>query len=384
MTWTQYPGHGVGRKLLTRDGWASRWTAHVTAPIVLAPETIQAVVGLSAGRLEDATALGVGSSKREYVQCGGVENAVQTLESFLDHRGVNYRKDMSSPGPAWSGCSRLSTYLAWGNLSIRQVYQRTRSRRLELAQARRAGTDVDSRWGASLGAFEQRLRWHCHFIQKLEDEPAIEFQNMSGAYDGLREDEFDTARFDAWCAGQTGYPLVDACMRALHASGWINFRMRAMLMSFASYQLWLHWRPTALHLARLFLDYEPGIHYSQSQMQSGVTGINAIRIYSPIKQVADHDPRGEFIRQYCPELAQVPDAYIAEPHKMPGHVQRTSGCVIGTHYPRPIVEHGSAYRQARARMYAIKGTRAARDTAAQVYAKHGSRRRPRQRPGQRA
>jgi deoxyribodipyrimidine photo-lyase len=383
VPWTEHPGHGVVRRLATRDGWASRWTAHVNAPIVPAPEAIQPVAGVPAGRLQDPTLLGIDSSKRVHVQSGGIDCALQTLESFLELRGVNYRKDMSSPGPAWNGCSRLSTYLAWGNLSIRQVYQRTRSRRLEVTQARRAGTDMDPRWGGSLGAFEQRLRWHCHFIQKLEDEPDIEFQNMSRAYDGLREDAFDNARFDAWCAGQTGYPMVDACIRALHQSGWINFRMRAMLMSFASYHLWLHWRPTALHLARLFLDYEPGIHYSQSQMQSGVTGINAIRIYSPIKQVADHDPHGEFIRQYCPELARVPDAYIAEPHKMPGPVQRASGCVIGTHYPFPIVENGNAYRQARARIYAVKGTSAARKTAAKVYAKHGSRRRPRQRQGQR-
>ena len=100
-------------------------------------------------------------------------------------------------------------------------------------------------------------------MQKLEDEPEIEFRNFNRAYDGLREDEFNDEYFEAWCHGRTGYPMVDACMRALHQTGWINFRMRAMLVSFASYHLWLHWRQPALYLARLFLDYEPGIHYSQ-------------------------------------------------------------------------------------------------------------------------
>ena len=183
--------------------------------------------------------------------------------------------------------------------------------------------------------------------------------------------------------GQTGYPLVDACMRALQRSGWINFRMRAMLVSFASYQLWLHWRPTALHLAGLFVDYEPGIHYSQVQMQSGVTGINTVRIYSPVKQVADQDPSGVFIRRYCPELAHVPDACIAEPHRMNALEQREAGCVIGSDYPAPIVEHAEAYREARQRIYKRRGTSEARSAARGVYQRHGSRKRSAQRRQQR-
>ncbi|MEM7084494.1 MAG: FAD-binding domain-containing protein, partial [Pseudomonadota bacterium] len=250
-----------------------------------------------------------------------------------------------------------------------------------LRQVRAGARGEASRWRGSIKAFGERLRWHCHFIQKLEDEPDIEFQNMSRAYDGLREDAFDPVRFDAWAAGRTGYPMVDACMRALHESGWINFRMRAMLVSFASYHLWLHWRPTALHLARLFLDYEPGIHFSQVQMQSGVTGINTFRIYSPIKQAAEQDPQGVFIRKYCPELAHVPAAYLAEPHRMPHSVQLRSGCVIGQDYPPPIVDHITAYRSARSKMYAIKGTSEAREEAQRVFVKHGSRRGPRGSPG---
>ena len=86
--------------------------------------------------------------------------------------------------------------------------------------------------------------------------------------------------------------MVDACMRALRHTGWLNFRMRAMMASFSSYHLWLHWREPAMYLGGLFLDFEPGIHFSQFQMQSGTTGINTIRIYSPAKQAKDQDPQG--------------------------------------------------------------------------------------------
>ena len=377
IAWTQVPTNGVVRRLRSRDGWSRLWLGRMNEAILPAPDSIQPVSNVSSEGVRSPETLGMASSARSDAQRGGVQAADQTLRSFVNTRGVDYRRDLSSPVTAWNGCSRLSPYLAWGNLSMRQVYQSVRDRSAQLKRERKSDHNPEAdRWIPSLAAYAGRLRWHCHFIQKLEDQPSIEHINMSRAYDGLREDEFDPARFEAWCVGATGYPLVDACMRALHRTGWINFRMRAMLVSFASYHLWLDWRPTSVFLARQFLDFEPGIHFSQVQMQSGVTGINTVRIYSPIKQVRDQDPKGVFIRQFCPELQHVPVDHLAEPHKMPARVQRTAGCVIGKDYPAPIVEHASAYREARRRIHAVKRTGEAAAEARRVYKKHGSRRRP--------
>jgi deoxyribodipyrimidine photo-lyase len=234
-----------------------------------------------------------------------------------------------------------------------------------------------------LRGFSGRLRWHCHFMQKLESEPAIEFRHFARACDGLRPGDdapgtpawgaTQDARLHAWREGLTGYPMVDACMRSLNATGWLNFRMRAMLVSFASYHLWLHWRPTGLHLARQFTDFEAGIHWSQMQMQSGTTGINTLRIYSPSKQALDQDPQGDIIRRWVPELAQVPLAWLHRPWTMDASLQRESGCVLGQHYPAPIVDEQAAARAAKDAMYGLRKGRTAQAEADRIQEQHGSR-----------
>jgi deoxyribodipyrimidine photo-lyase len=301
---------------------------------------------------------------RKLLQAAGEKAAHRTLQSFLQVRGYDYRKVLSSPLSAQDGCSRLSPHLAFGTISLRTVHQAT--------EAAIASTP-DRALAYGLRGFAGRLRWHCHFMQKLEDEPGIEFHNFARVCDGLREDDFNADYFAAWCEGQTGYPMVDACMRSLLATGWLNFRMRAMLVSFASYHLWLHWRPTGLFLARQFLDFEPGIHWSQMQMQSGTTGINTLRMYSPTKQAMDQDPSGLFIRRWVPELGRVPLPYLAEPWKMDLSVQRVAGCAIGSDYPAPIVDDKVAVKSAKDRMYALRTTEQARTEAGQVQARHGSR-----------
>ncbi len=375
IPWTEVPQDGVIRRLKSRDGWAGRWARRMDEPITEPPARIQPAE-VAPGPIRSLAELGLPPSSKPGAQRGGETIARETLDSFLFTRGVSYRKEMSSPVEGWDGCSRLSPYLAWGAISMRQVHQALQQRREQIKADKAAGKELPSTWLPSLSSFAGRLRWHCHFMQKLEDEPAIEFENMHRVYDGLRENDFNSAYFEAWKRGETGYPMVDACMRCLHETGWINFRMRAMLVSFASYHLWLHWRPTAVWLARHFLDFEPGIHFSQFQMQSGTTGINTVRIYSPAKQVKDQDPEGVFLKRWLPELEGVPGEFLAEPHTMPPLLQQGAGCVIGRDYPAPAVDHKQAYDAARRRMYELRRRTEARAEAKRVYQKHGSRRRP--------
>lgn len=363
IVWQEFTQTGVVRRLGNRQGWAGRWQVRMSAPLCTLDKAFTAAVTLNQPDLPTVASLGLVPHKRT-LQPSGEKAALRTLESFLQERGRNYRKAISSPLSAENGCSRLSPYLAFGALSMRAVHH---------ASERTIAQTPDRALAFALRGFTGRLRWHCHFIQKLEDEPEIEFRNFARVCDGLRENEFNDAYFAAWCAGRTGYPMVDACMRSLVATGWLNFRMRAMLVSFASYHLWLHWRQTGLFLARQFLDFEPGIHWSQMQMQSGTTGINTLRIYSPTKQARDHDPQGLFIRQWVPELARVPLSFLAEPWRMDSIEQRMSGCAIGVDYPAPIVEDKAATKAAKDRMYGLRKSNRAREEAQDVQERHGSR-----------
>lgn len=377
IPWKEYPHNGVIRRLKSRDGWAGAWARRMSERLAECPEHVSVPEEFEWGQIPtvDQVMPNAGNVVG-YLQRGGESTATSTLESFLADRGGDYRGSMSSPLTAETSCSRLSPYLAWGNLSIKQVQQAT-ARRLGDLSCDFGNTDGAARTSRirSLKSFMSRLSWHCHFIQKMESEPEIQFRNICRLYDGLREGEFNSEHFEAWKKGRTGFPMIDACMRYLHHYRWINFRMRAMLMSFAAYHLWLHWREPSTFLARQFLDFEPGIHFSQCQMQSGVTGINTIRIYSPSKQLLDQDPKGEFVRRWIPELEHVPLAFLAEPHRMSIDEQTRYRCRIGVDYPSPIVHDKTAVRYAKERIYAIRQTDEAKDAAAKVFLKHGSRKR---------
>ncbi len=375
IIWFEHRQHGVLRGLKKRNAWNTNWAQLMHSPqftvgCTIVDKTMQGTLHKmfpceswpqTSGWFRNNESC---SQPCTQPQAGGRAAGLTSLNSFLGSRSGSYVGGISSPLKATTACSRLSPYLSLGCLSMREVVQATQ------AQINDESTNAYKKRG--LNNFLSRLHWHCHFIQKLESEPEIEWRNMHTGFDGLREPEFNPEHFTRLISATTGWPLVDACVTMLKETGWLNFRMRAMLISVASYPLWLHWREVGNWLASQFVDYEPGIHWSQVQMQAGTTGINTTRVYNPIKQAMDHDPDGQFVRRWLPVLQKVPDKWIFAPWKMPQDVQLECGVILGRDWPLPIVDLTQATRESKKRFHDRK--KASYDTAlnSKILEKHAS------------
>jgi len=350
ISWIECQSNAVIRGLQDRKTWDRAWARFMRDQIIKINTDHLNMISVDFGGVN------IPSFERDSnFQKGGVTEAQATLDDFFSIRGQDYYKFISKPHKSRSSCSRMSAYIAYGNISIRQIYQKI------LENWNRAG------WRRSMAALSSRIHWHCHFIQKFESECRIENETINAGYQNfpyLVEEE-EHADFISWFNGNTGFPLIDASMRALKHSGYINFRSRAMVVSFACHYLRIHWKLVAKALARLFLDFEPGIHYSQIQMQAGVTGINAIRIYNPKKQALDHDPEALFIKTWIPELSSHQPEYVIN---LP--LQSNDLFASESNYPQAKYNFQERIRESKDLLWQWKKSIHVKQNNAKILAKH--------------
>jgi deoxyribodipyrimidine photo-lyase len=252
----------------------------------------------------------------------GMGGARRRLARFLERiDGYAEQRDF----PAVKGVSYLSVHNRFGTVSIRRLAREARAR----------GSEGARTWLSE-------LVWRDFFFQVLWHHPRAAREAFHARYADL-EWPNDPALLAAWREARTGYPLVDAAMRQLEATGFMHNRLRMVAASFLAKDLLVDWRLGERHFAERLNDFDLAANNGGWQWAAS-TGCDAqpwFRIFNPVTQSERFDPRGEFIRRYVPELARVPDARIHAPWTMTPEEQRAAGCLVGRDYPAPVVDHAA-------------------------------------------
>lgn len=354
ITWQECQTNGIIRGIKDRRNWDQKWLQNIKTEPIANSFNKTPVQFESHSDLPEKLKKELQNYPKKF-QSAGEDHAWKYLNSFCYDRGKNYKKNISKPELSRKSCGRISPYLAWGNLSVRQVYHFVKNHPNYI------------KYKSAFSGMLTRLKWRDHFMQKFEMEVEYEKFCINRGYEFL-DHKNDDKLLESWKEGKTGFPLIDASMRCLIETGWINFRMRAMLVSFLCHHLDQDWRRGTKHLAKLFLDYEPGIHYPQFQMQAGTTGVNTIRIYNPVKNSLDHDNEAIFIKKWVPELRELPLEFIHQPWEI--SEMDKSFYEIETDYPPPVIDLKNEGRRARDKIWKHREHPQVKEETKRILAKH--------------
>lgn len=315
-----------------KKAWLAKLAPRHIAPLEIG-QLASRLAPTTAGSLPAHEALGF--ERAEPALPAGMSGGARLWKSFRKRlAGYAARRDF----PALDATSQMSVHLRFGTISVRELVRHARTRHSEGAQA----------WLAE-------LIWREFYFAILAARPDVVDHAFRRNYDALQW-ENDEAGFLAWCEGRTGYPLVDAAMRELNATGMMHNRLRMVTASFLVKDLEVDWRRGERYFAHRLLDYDLAANNGGWQWCAS-TGCDAqpwFRIFNPVTQSRRFDPEGAYIRRWIPELARVPDAGVHAPWEIAPLEQHAAGCVIGRDYPAPVVRHEEARQRTFARYGSVK------------------------------
>lgn len=367
VNWLQFQPFPVFQELANRDDWDGKWADYCSQALLKAPVKLENIATTPLRPEIWPDAKGWESPETEEPPAAGRHAGLEFLASFLKGRGLHYKAEYQNLTSMLQVCSRLSPYLATGAISYREVAHQAQRAMKFYKDKGHAG------WTESLKVFGEQLKLQSHYMQQFSDSPEIEMEPLHRSFVGLRENEFDDSRFLGWSEGRTGVPIVDACMRCLIRHGWLSETGRALLISFACHQLWLHWRQPALHLARLSFDYDAAVHFPQVQLYADTMGIRMWQIHDIVALSKRLDPEGKFIRRFCPELDELSETHIHSPWSMSHGEQVISSCLLGEDYPEPIVDLSKAVQAAKDKIKAHLDLTYDPNETERIVNKHASR-----------